>query len=57
MALVVVRPSFRMPRPSRQNRRRPIERLDLALLIHAEPEGAIGPMEVQAHDVADLVDE
>jgi len=34
-----------------------IQSLDLGLLVHAEHEGRVGRVEVEAHDVSHLVDE
>jgi hypothetical protein len=40
-----------------QDRRRPVERLDLRLLIDAEHDRRLGRVEVEPNDVAHLVDE
>src|SRR6266567_1267479 len=40
-----------------QQRRGAVERLDLALLVHAEHQRAVRRSEIQAHNVAHLVDE
>ena len=45
------------PRHQRQHRRRPVERLDLRLLIDAQHDRGLGRVEVQPDDVAHLVDE
>ena len=57
IANVVVRSTLDLPRPHRQQGRRPVEGLDLALLIDAEHERAIRGIQIQAHNVADLLDE
>ena len=54
-ALVVVRRALRRAGQHRQDRRRPIERLDLALLVDAQNDRPLGRIEVQPDDVADLV--
>ena len=54
---VVVRAAGRQARTHRQQRRGAIERLDLALLVHAEHQGAIRRMQIQPDDVAHFVDE
>ena len=41
----------------RQDRGGAVQRLDLGLLIDAQHDGALGRVEIQADDVADLVDE
>ena len=45
------------PRQQRQDRRRPVERLDLRLLVDTEHDRRLGRVEIEADDVADLVDE
>ena len=49
--------SFREPRAKGQDRRGPIEGLDLGLLVDTQHEGAFGRVDVEPDDVADLVDE
>jgi hypothetical protein len=56
-AFVVMRRALRNPGQHRQDRRGPVERLDLRLLIDAQHDRALGRIEVQADDVTDLVDE
>ena len=57
VALVVVRRALGRARQHRQRRRSAIERLDLRFLVDAEHDGALGRRQVQANDVADLLDE
>ena len=57
MALVVVRAPLGLAGPQGQNRLGPIERLDLALLIGAQDQCAVGRVEVQADDVTDRLDQ
>ena len=57
MPLVVVGGALGDPRAHRQDRRGPIQRLDLGLLIHAQHHGPLGRVEVQPDDIADLLDE
>ena len=57
VALVVVGGALGRPGPHRQDRLGAIERLDLALLIDAQHDGALGRVEVQTDDVADLLHE
>ena len=54
---VIMGASGRQARPHRQQRRRAIQRLNLALLVHAEHQGAIRRMQIQPDDVAHFVDE
>ncbi len=54
---VVVRSALDLSRPHRQDRLRPIQCLNLRLLVHAEDQGAIGRIQVKAHDVPDLLDQ
>ena len=56
-ALVVVRRALGHAGQHRQDRRGAIERLDLGLLVHAQHDRALRRGEIQADDVADLVDE
>ena len=42
---------------ARQHRLGAVERLDLGLLIHAQHQGALGRVEVETDDVADLLHE
>ena len=56
-ALVVVGRALGNAREHRQDRRGAIERLDLALLVHAQHDRSLGRVQVEADDVADLLDE
>jgi hypothetical protein len=56
-ALVVVAGALGHAGQHRQDRRAAIQRLDLGLLIDTQHDRALGRVEVQTHDVADLVDE
>ena len=56
-AFVVVGCALRDARQHRQDRRGPVQRLDLGLLVDAEHDRALGRIEVERDDVADLVDE
>ena len=57
VADVVVRPPFDLPGPQRQHRRAAIQRLDLRLFIDTQDQGAIRWRQIQADDIAHLVDE
>ena len=57
MAPVVVRSPFRPADLQRQRRRGAIQGLNLALLVHTEHERPIRWIQVQPHDVTDLIDE
>ena len=54
---VVVRSSFDLPRLEGQHRLRPIEGLDLRLLVEADDDGGLGRVEVQPDDIAHLLGE
>lgn len=54
---VVVSSSFDLPRLQRRHRLRPIDGLDLRLLVEAGDDGVPGRVEVQPHDVAHLLGE
>ena len=56
-AFVVVGGALGGAREHRQDRRGAVERLDLGLLIDAQHDGALGRVEVEPDDVADLLDE
>ena len=56
-ALVVVGGALRGAGQHRQDRRGAIQGLDLGLLVDAEHDGALGRVEVEPDDVADLGDE
>ena len=52
--LVIVRLPRGQAGPERKDRLRPVERLNLAFLIHAQHDGFIRRVHTQAHDVANL---
>ena len=54
---VVVAAALHLSGAHGQQRRRTVQRLNLALLIHAKHQAAVGRVEVESDDVADLVDE
>ena len=54
MADVVMGGLLRQSEANREDRRGPVQRLDLALLIDADHDGLLGRIHIQAHDVADL---
>jgi hypothetical protein len=56
VAEVVVASSLGGPRHHGQDRLEAAERLDLSLLVDAEQHGSFGGIEVEAHDVAHLLD-
>src|SRR5215467_8733394 len=56
MSLVIMRLARGHARRHRQNRFRPIERQDLALLIHTQHNGAVRRVQVQAHDISHFLD-
>ena len=57
VALVIVAAPLRLARPHGQHRLGAVERLDLALLVDAEHQRAVRRVEIEADDVAHLVDE
>jgi len=57
MPKVVMSHAFNIAQPHRQHRLAPLQRLDLALLVHAPHQGLVGWIEVQSHHVADLFHE
>ena len=57
VADVIVRVPFGLTGAKRQQGLRPVESLNLRLLVDAQNDGALGRIEIQADDVADLVDE
>ena len=57
MTLVVVRAPLRHARQHRQDRLCAVERLDLALFVDTEHQGAVRRRQIEAYDVADLVHE
>ncbi len=50
-------PPFQLPRPHREHGLRAVQGLDLRLLVHAEDDRLVRGIQVQTHDVADLVDQ
>jgi len=56
VASIVVRAPFDLPRAHRQQRSRPVQRLNLGFLIHAQHQRFIWWIHVQADDVSDLFD-
>ena len=57
VAFVVMRAALELARPHRQQRLCAVQRLDLALLVHAEHQGMIGWVHIQTHDVAHFLDQ
>ena len=57
VALVVVRGAGGRAGQHQQDRLAAVERLDLALLVHAQHDGALGRVQIQPDDVPDLLDE
>ena len=57
VADVAVRDAFDVAQPERQEGLGALQRLGLALLVDAQHRGMVGRMEVEADDVADLLDE
>jgi hypothetical protein len=57
VALVVMGASLDLPGAHRQRRLGPIEGLDAGLLVDAHHDGVLGRVQVEADDIADLVDE
>jgi len=57
MPLVVVSATLGLAGPHGQERLGAVQRLDLALLVDAEHQGAIGRVEIELDDVAHLLDE
>jgi hypothetical protein len=57
VAGVVVGAPLHLARPQRQERLRAVQRLHLALLVHAQHQRTIRRHEVETHDVADLLSE
>ena len=56
-APIVVAAALGDARQQRQDRRGPIQRLDLGLLIDAQHDRALGRVQIEPDDVVDLVDE
>ena len=57
VAKVVVSDAFDVAQPHRQHRLGALQRLDLALLVHAQHQGLVGRIEVEAHHVAHFLHE
>ena len=57
MPLIIVGASLDLPRTHRQERLRPVERLNLAFFIDAQHEGALGWRQVKPDDVGELLHE
>ena len=57
VALVIMAAPLRLARPHGQHRLAAVERLDLALFVDAEHQRAVRRVEIEADDVAHLVDE
>ena len=57
VAAVVVRAALDLPGPHRQQRLRAIQRLDLRLLVDTQHQRPVRRVQVQADDVAHLLDE
>jgi hypothetical protein len=57
VSLVVVRPAFGLAGAHREQGRRPVQGLDLRLLVDTEDRGVLRRVEIQPDDVADLVDQ
>ena len=57
VALVIMAAPLRLARPHRQHRLGAVQRLDLALFVDAEHQRAVRRVEIEADDVAHLVDE
>lgn len=57
MALVVVGDSLDVAEPHGQHRLRALQRLTLALLVHADDQRVVRRAQIQAHHVAQLLDE
>ncbi len=57
MAFVVVRDTFDVAETHRQHRLGTLERLALTLLVHTDDQGVVGRAQIEADDVAQLLDE
>ncbi len=57
VAFVIVGAALGLPGQHREDRLAAAQRLNLALLIHAQHQGMMRRIQVQAHDVAHLVDQ
>lgn len=57
MAEVVACASLGLARTHREQRLRPLQRLDLGLLVDTEHDGMVGWIHVEPYDVAHLLDE
>ena len=56
MPLIIMGPPLGLAGPQRQQRLGAIERLDLALLIHAQHDSALGRIEIKTDDITHLLD-
>jgi hypothetical protein len=56
MAVVVMCAAFHLARTHRQQRARPIQGVNLRLLIHTQHQGLVWRMQVEAHNIAYLLD-
>src|SRR6266536_2651650 len=56
-ALVVVAAPLRLTGPQGQQRLGAVQRLNLALLVHAEDQSVIRRVHIQAHDIAHFLEE
>lgn len=57
VSLVVAGPGVGQARSHRQDRPCSVERLNLTLLVHAQYQGLVGRVHVQAHDISYFLDE
>ena len=57
MARIVMRAPLDLSRAHRKQRLRSVQRLDLALFVDAQNQGAFGRRQIQPHDIAHLLDE
>lgn len=56
VASIVVRAPLNLPRAHRQQRPRPVQCLNLCVLIHAQHQRFVWRIQVQANDITDLLD-
>ena len=57
MPFIVVTAAFGLPSAHRQHRLGPIQSLDLRFLLYTQNHGPIRRIEIQAHNIPDLIDE
>jgi hypothetical protein len=55
--LVIVRLPRRDSRTERQQGGRPVQRLNLAFLVHGQDQGLVGRIQIEAHDVTEFLHE